>query len=695
MSQASSSKPPTPSLVSPQNRELSWLSFNARVLQEAGDATVPLLDRLNFGAIVSSNLDEFCRVRIGSLVHRLSVAKSKQSRHFLALRELLNVVNERTAEMQTELERTLLSIRAGLAAQHNIHIISLEQMNREQRHFARDYFRRSVRTGLTVVMQPSKKTLERVVQTELIYFAVNLESTRRRHAHRAIIRIGHGNLPRFVQLPGKSKDELTYVWLDDVIRFCLPMIFKPLGYTRYQAWCFKATRSAEVELGDVDMRVSERYVRKLKDRDRGAVVRFIHDADMPNSLRKYLIDRLAMARGANIVASGRYHNFRDFMDFAPSADAPGLRAKVHRSIMPPGLSKASRYFPALEKADVLLHFPYHSFRNVINLLREASLDPSVTAIKMTIYRAARDSEIIDALINAMHNGKSVTVLLEVKARFDEEANVVWQQRLEEVGVNVLHGMPNYKVHTKLCLIERRGKRPDITVHSTGNFNEKSARVYSDCALMTADPKLAADVKGVFRFLRDPARGMSPQRLLVSPYNMRESLNGLIDREIAHAGAGHDAHIRLKLNNLNDPGILARLDQAGRAGVKISMVVRGVLGMDPDEPAYQGNVRALSIIDTYLEHTRIFAFENNGDPQVYLSSADLMTRNLDHRVEVATPVGSSKLRGQLIHMIDLQLGDNVKARLLNGRQDNPMQRSQGRKIRAQAAWLSELRRARKA
>ena len=676
---------------SPQNRELSWLSFNARVLQEAMDPDVPLLDRLRFGSIVSSNLDEFCRVRIGSLVGRLNAASSKRNGRVQAvLRELLDMVSERTAQMQSELERTLQSILAELETKHSIHLVMPERMNREQREFVRDYFRRVVRTGLTVVMQPKKRTLERVVKTDWIYFGVQLEAKSRKRPHYAVLRIGRGSLPRFVRLPDGPGGELMYAWLDDVIRMGVPQIFNPFGYHRYQAWCFKATRSAEVEVGDADLQVSERFVRKIKDRDRGAVVRFIHDADMPDSLLRYLSSRLATVRGVNVIAGGRYHNFRDFADFNPPLDAPGLRAKEHRSLMPPKLKKSDRYFPVLEKSDLLLHFPYHSFRHVINLLREASLDPSVTAIKMTIYRAARNSEIIDALLNAVHNGKSVTVLLEVKARFDEEANVVWQQRLEEAGVRVLHGMPNYKVHAKLCLIERSGKRPDIAVFSTGNFNEKSARLYSDCALLTSSAPLCADIRGIFRFLRDPARGVSPKSLLISPHHMRGPLSNLIDREIKHAKAGRKAHIWLKLNNLNDPDMLERLDSALRAGVELSIVARGVLGLDTDEPAYAGRVRAVSIIDSYLEHARVFAFHNNGAARVYLSSADLMARNLDHRVEVAIPVSAMALRDQLIEMIELQLSDNVKARLLNGAQDNPMQRTAGKKVRAQQAWRERLR-----
>ena len=687
-----SSRNAAPSLLSPQNRELSWLSFNARVLQEAADPSVPLLDRLRFGAIVSSNLDEFCRVRIGALVSRLNASPNKRNNgRVKAVRDLLDVVSERTSEMQSELEWTLAAILAELAERHHIHLIAPEKMNREQREFVRDYFQRVVRTGLTVVMQPKKQTLERVVKTDLVYFGVQLEAKHRRRPHYAVVRVGHGALERFVRLPDGPEGELVYAWLDDVIRMGMPQVFDPFGYHRYQAWCFKATRSAEVEVGDFDLQVSERFVRKLKDRDRGAVVRFIHDADMPDSLLKYLTSRLATARGVNIVAGGRYHSFRDFSGFHPPVDGAGLRAKEHRSLAPPKLKKASRYFPALEKSDVLLHFPYHSFRHVINLLREASLDPSVTSIKMTIYRAARDSEIIDALINAMHNGKSVTVLLEVKARFDEAANVVWQQRLEEVGVNVLHGMPNYKVHAKLCLIERSGKRPDISVFSTGNFNERSARYYSDCALLTSNAQLGSDVKATFRFLRDPAKGLSPKRLLVSPHHMREPLAALIEREIKHARAGRKAHIWLKLNNLNDPDMLKCLDEAARSGVGLSIVARGVLGMDTDDPNYEGRVRAVSIIDSYLEHTRVFAFRNNGAVRVYISSADLMMRNLDHRVEVATPILSSALCDQLIHMIELQLADNVKARVLNGLQDNPMQRIQGKKVRAQQAWREYLRR----
>ena len=684
-----------PSLVIPQNRELSWLSFNERVLQEAADKTVRPVSRMHFLGIVSSNLDDFYRVRMGSLNQALKNLARNKGKEKEKIHELLDAVRLRTLNLQDQVVEILTDIRGTLEQQHNITLIDQGKLNAAQKRWAREHFSGTIRPGLSIVTNCTSANLRRFIRSDGIYLAVRLQrQSNSKKIHPAIIEIPNDTLPRFIAMPQElcEPDKYMFVWLDDVIRIGLADVFEQFGYSSFEAYTMKLSRNAEMTIdNDIVANYIDRLSSKLRLRAQGEFVRFTYDAQMPDDLFRLLLRRLSMAKGATIISGGRYHSLRDLISFPAPPEVKGLLTKPHAVIKIESLDPSKRYMPVLEKKDILLHYPYHSFYHVVHLLREASLDPEVTALSMTIYRVAPTSEIMDSLISALHNGKRVMVFMELKARFDEAANIAWVRRLEDAGAMVLTSINNYKVHSKLIYIER-AKGANLAVISTGNFNENSARFYSDMALMTADKAITNEVKRLFEFLRDPTLVVRFKELLVAPRFMRKRLGGLIENEIKAAKKGEPAYIRIKMNNLVDSKIVKLLEKAASAGVKVDIVVRSTCAINPEKPEYGGRMRIVSLVDNLLEHARVLIFANRGDPLVYISSADIMKRNLDHRVEVAAPVKSAKLRKQIIHIFNLHLNDNCKARIINANQDNPYQHLPGDKVRAQTAtwqYLKEL------
>ncbi|MCA8838035.1 MAG: polyphosphate kinase 1 [Gammaproteobacteria bacterium] len=679
--------------VTPQNRELSWLSFNERVLQEAADSSVRPISRLHFLGIVSSNLDDFYRVRVGSLNQALKSLPRRKVAEAEEIHTLLDAVRMRTLTMQERVTQALADIRNTLETDHNIFIVSNDQLNAKQLRWAHDYFASRIRPGLSVVTSCTRANLDRIIRSDWVYLAVRLQRKgSARKPQLAIVEIPTDTVDRFIALPDElcGENRHVHVWLDDIIRVGLGDVFAPFGYSGFDAYTIKLTRNAEMTMdNDIVANYIDRLSSKLKQRGFGGFVRLTYDAAMPEDLFRLLLTRVSLEKGANIIAGGRYHNFRDFSSFPTPTGMKNLTTPLLRPVVPREFQGVKRCFTAIEKQDVLLHYPYHSFDHLVNLMREASLDPDVERVSMTVYRVASSSEMMDALISALHNGKEVLVFMELKARFDEAANIAWVRRLEEAGAQVMTSINNYKVHSKLIHIQRR-KGVDLAVVSTGNFNEKSARFYSDISVLTADKTINADVGRVFSFLQDPTQITAPKKLLMAPRNMRKQLMALINREIAAAKAGATASIKIKMNNVVDRHIVKALDKAARRGVRIDIVVRSTCSLNPDLPEYEGRMRILSIVDEYLEHARILIFANRGEPLIYISSADLMKRNLDHRIEVAVPLLSSHTRKQILKFFELHMSDNCKARIINARQDNPYQRTHDGRIRAQKATWDYLR-----
>lgn len=664
-------------------RDISWLAFNGRVLQEAEDETVPLRERIRFLGIFSSNLDEFFRVRVATL-RRMIEFGSKANMHIEQTPEkILEDINIKVTNQQNQFNRTWTNILAELKNQ-KIFLITEKQLNREQQKFILSYFNDSVRSNIVPLMIESIQAFP-TLNDKSIYLACKLSTRDERIPSRFALVSVPARLPRFIILP--STGEGSYIiLLEDIIRFCLPNIFSYFGYDTFSSNIIKVTRDAEI---DIDNDVSTSFIQKiekgLKNRKKGKPVRFVFDKDIDSLLLNYLIKRLGLSNKDNIQSGGRIHNYKDFIDFPDSVferKNPRKKPFIH-----PLLQNANSVTNVILERDVLLNFPYHSFDSLIDLLREAAIAPDVVSIKVTCYRLASGSNIINALTNAVRNGKSVTVILELRARFDEEANLEWKEKLEEAGVKVFIGLHNLKVHAKLCLIKKRVN--NRTVHfgfvSTGNLNEKTACMYGDNCLLTSDRHIMADVNRMFTYLENP-KNIQPlkacKKLIVSPVTMRRQLLILIDKEIKSAREGKHASIILKLNSLSDEELIIKLYEAARAGVKIKMIIRGICCMFTENKKFTKKVKAISIIDEYLEHARVMIFHHDGKEKVFISSADWMVRNIDHRVEAACPILDKEIQQELKEMLDIQLSDNVKARILDNELSNAyVENRNSKKIRS--------------
>lgn len=672
-------------------RELSWLNFNARVLQEAIDQSNPMIERLRFLGIYSNNRDEFFRVRVATL-RRLKALQIEKDEFAgfdpsVVLKDIRKNIEIQEKVFTDTYEQLVKELR-----DEQIFIIGLNEMNPEQGEFVEEYFRQKVHPILFPIMLSELRD-PYSLKDNSIYLVVILRSSANPVVENyALVKVPTSLISRFLILPRKD-NRYHVLLLDDVIRYNLGEIFLPFGYDSFDAYAMKFTRDAELDIdSDISKSFLEIMAESLKQRKRGAPVRFVYDKSMPEHVLNKLLKKFKINKDDAIRGGGRYHNFRDFMAFPAIGDKklyyepqPPLR---HRDL-PPHKS----IFGVIREKDVMLHFPYQTFHHILDLLREASIDPKVKSIKMTLYRAARDSSVINALINAARNGKSVTVFLELQARFDEKANIYWSEKLQEEGVKIIKSIPGFKVHSKLLLIRR--KEDDKYVYysniSTGNFNESTARVYADDSLLTADETVGKEVNQMFQLFEMPYSPPPFKKLVVSPYAMRDHFTRLINAEIRNVKAGKEAWIIIKINNIVDEKMIKKLYQASNAGVKINIICRGICVLIPGIPSQSENISVISIVDRYLEHSRLLVFANGGEPLYYMTSADWMIRNLDHRFEVANEVTDPGIQQELADMLRIQLADNCKARLINHAEVNKYRRdSDENKMRAQVAIYQYLK-----
>lgn len=674
-------------------RDLSWLSFNGRVLQEAADPSVPLRERVKFLGIFSNNMDEFFRVRVATLKRMTEVGSKLKNMHLEQSPDrILDQIQQVVLEQQAEFNQIWETIRREMGRE-KIHLVTEKQLTKEQQKFVFTFFEEEVRSNIIPLMVESIPQFP-YLRDKSLYMGVLLSrkdgTLKRKYA---IIEVPSKAIGRFIKLPSPD-GEHHIILLEDVVRCNLRSIFSYFGYDRHQSWVFKVTKDAEIDIdNDVATTIIQKIEKGLKNRRKGKPVRFVYDKEMDDGLLAYLIRKLNISRKESVIPGGRIHNFRHFMDFPDVFQRKGQRK---RPFQHPLLKNTLRVTDTLLQTDVMLNFPYHSFNPVIDLLREAAIDPDVLAIKITAYRLASNSKVINSLINAVRNGKHVTVMLELRARFDEEANLEWKERLEEEGVKVLISMSNLKVHAKMCLIKKR--RGNQTIHygfvSTGNLNEKTASLYGDHCLLTADRFIMADVNRLFNYLERPKEGAkflkACKTLIPCPVSLRRELNKLISREIRNARAGLPAAITLKMNSLSDEELINRLYEAGKAGVQIKLIIRGIFCMYSENKRFPKPIKAISIIDEYLEHARVFIFLNNGDDKVFISSADWMVRNLDHRVEATCPIMDENIKKVLKNILEIQLNDNVKARILDNELSNRYVRDKKqKKIRSQVEIYNYL------
>lgn len=663
-------------------RELSWLSFNARVLQESANPDVPVIERLRYLGIFSNNLDEFFRVRVAEVRRLASVVTASNKQQY---QDLLAEIQQGVAKLQHEFDRNYTIVLRELA-DRRIFIINEEQLDEGQAEFVRHYFRTTVLRELEPILLSEARMFGHLAD-DSIYLAVDIKSGE--DYSYALVEVPTDRLDRFVQIPKKKgKAGKVFIVLENIIRFCMPEVFRGvIQFDESAAYTIKFSRDAEIELDPgITASLIEKMARSLKARRRAEAVRFVYDSSMPQRLLDYLVKRFNLGKYDSLIGGGRYHNSKDFMSF-PNLGPKYLEFKPLPQVKIERLEQEGNIFARIHEKDVLLYYPYHTFDHVTNLLKTAALDPGVRSIKICLYRVAKNSQVCDALVNAVQNGKRVLAVVELQARFDEEANINWAQQLAEAGVEVMFGVPGLKVHSKLLLIDRveSGERRFYSHIGTGNFNEKTARVYTDFSLLTSNLQIGRDVDNVFDFLRYNYKRPSFKHLLVSPHTSRSGIMELIDREIAHARAGYRASMTLKCNNLVDHEMVLKLYEAGDAGVEVRLILRGMCSLLPSVKGISDNIRGISIVDRYLEHPRVYAFYNRGNPDYLIGSADLMTRNLDYRVEVLCPLLDPDAQKMVQDILDLQWHDNDKARILDQRQANIMvPRKGGAKIRSQEA-----------
>ncbi len=660
------------------NREISWLSFNERVLQEAADPNTPLFERIRFIGIFSNNLDEFFRVRFAAVRRMVDLGSDEENLlgNFTP-QELMDKIQSIVISQQQKVQAIFKDIFEELK-KDNIFMINEKELNHKQGIFVRKYFNDKVLPNLVPIMLSNKNKFP-YLRDRSVYLAVKLskKSNPKDFAY-SLIRIPSLSVPRFLVLP-KSGNKKFVIILDDVIRYCLSELFFYFDYNVHEAFTIKMTRDAELDIDDdISKSFMEKITHSLKKRKKGKPVRVIYDRNMPEDLKAFIFKKMKLDT-ENAIPGARYHNDKDYMNF------PEIGKKKHYyPKLPPFRHKDLRpntsILKVLRRKDVMLHYPYQTFNHFIDLLREAAIDPEVKEIGITIYRVAEASKVVNALLNAVRNGKVVTVVIELQARFDEEANIYWSNKLQEEGANVINGIPGLKVHSKLLWIKRKehGAFRNYAYVGTGNFHEGTARVYADDGLLTSDPRIADEVSDIFEFFKQTFKHFDYKNIVVSPFKMRHFFTKCIDHEIKLAQKGREGRMILKMNSLIDPGMMEKIIEAGKAGVKVQLIVRGIFGLPLNEELSK-NITAISIVDKYLEHSRIFLFGNDGDEKIYISSADWMPRNLNRRIEVACPVFDEEIRNELKEMLNIQLKDNSKARILDAGLQNSYNRGNGEQI----------------
>ena len=644
------------------NREISWLDFNDRVLQETMDKNTPLIERMRFMGIYSNNRDEFFRVRVATMRRLLNYEHSKDLKN-TKTESLLNEINEKVEEQEKKFTSTYDQLLELLEAE-NIFIINEKGLNDEQGEFVKNYFQEKIRQYLFPLMLENVADLSKL-KDDTIHLAVELRNKNKEVDNNyALVSLPIENVSRLLRLPDIGKKKYI-ILLDDIIRFCLNDIFSIFGYDGFKAYTIKFTRDAELDIdNDVSKSFMEIMTESIKKRKKGEPVRFVYDKKIPEALLKIVIKKFNITKRDQLRAGDRYHNFKDFMGF-PDMDNKALRYPPSPPLRHKDLPPNKSIIEIMKNKDVMLHYPYQSFQYIVDLLREASIDPLVRAIKMTFYRAAKDSSLMNALINARRNGKEVTVFMELQARFDEAANIFWTNRLQEEGVKIIQTIPGFKVHSKLMQIRRKedGQNVYYANISTGNFNESTAKVYADDSLLTARQDITTEVNKVFHLFESKFIMPTFETLIVAPFFIRDLFMNMLDNEIQNATEGKESWAILKMNSLVDKKIAKKLYEASQAGVKIKLIVRGICIIVPGEKGLSENIDAISIVDKFLEHSRVYVFCNGGDNKYYISSADWMPRNFDHRVEIACPVFDKDIQQELMDMLQFQLNDNCKARLL--------------------------------
>ena len=662
------------------NRELSWLQFNARVLQEAEDETVPLIERLRFLGIFSNNLDEFFKVRYATVKRIDEAGKAGKSElGGVKASELLEIITQVVIKQQTESLDILSNIFKRLKY-HNIHIINENLIDPAQRGFIKDYFIQQVSPALMTIILNDDVDLPNL-KDSAAYLAVKMKLVTGANQF-ALIEIPK-TIERFVVLPKKGESHYIII-LDDLIRYCLDDIFSIFEYSSICAHMIKITRDGEL---DFDSDLSKSFIDKIsesvKHRQIGEPVRFVYDKMIDKETLHYLMSKMGIDSGDSIIPGGRYHNRRDYMDF-PSLGRTDLMYEKIRPLPVIGLSLEENIFNNIAKKDFLQYTPYHTFSYVVKFLRQAALDPKVKSIKITIYRLAQISHVASSLINAAKNGKQVTVSIELQARFDEQANIDYAEQMKLDGINLMFGIKGLKVHAKICVIEREedDKLKKYGFISTGNFNESTAKIYTDFTLFTANQQILKDANTIFEFLEINYRPYTFKHLIASPHYTKSKFFSLIDREIANAKKGIPAYIKLKMNSISNYAIIDKLYEASRAGVKIQMIVRGICCLVPGVKGMSENIEIISIVDKFLEHTRLFIFCNGDDAKVFISSADWMTRNIENRVEVTCPIYDEDIKKELLDVYNICWRDNVKARIINRVQNNQYKKNGLARVRAQ-------------
>lgn len=650
-------------------RDISWLAFNERVMQEAMDETVPLPLRIKFLGIFSNNLDEFFRVRVAGLSRAMEFKdKFITDSFFQPPSKILAKINDIAIEQQKTFDKIWRKIQAEMAEQ-KVFIKTATDLTEEQKLFVKKYFDEVVESHIVPILLQENRPMP-YMRDKSLYLGVAMRRSEWQYeSNFAIIEMPSRFIGRFVMLPAENHEKHVML-LEDVVTFMLPEIFNFFGYDDFVANAFKVTKDAEFDLdNDIRTTLAAKIEKGIKSRRKGKPTRFTFDKNMDKALLEFLIRKLNLTKRDSIIPGGKIHNFRHFMDF-PDVFKQYQKPVERTSFLHPKFPNDHRITETILKEDVLLTFPYHDYRPVIDLLRESAMDPDVKSIQITAYRLASSSKIINALIHAARNGKDVTVMLELRARFDEESNLEWKEILEPEGIKVLTGIPNKKVHAKLCVIKKRvnGKTFQYGFVSTGNFNEKTARIYGDHLLMTSDRGIMADINKIFNVLKKPKEDFIPvlktcKKLLVCPTFMREKIFWHIDKEIEEAKAGRKAEIIVKVNSLSDRECIKKMYEAAKAGVEVKMIVRGIY-CAVNQKDFKKKISAISIVDEYLEHARVMYFYNRGAEDTYISSADWMTRNLDYRIEAAVKVTQQNLKKEIKDILDIQLADNVKARILD-------------------------------
>ena len=646
------------------NREISWLYFNDRVLQEAADPSVPLIDRIKFLAIFSSNLDEFYRVRVATLSRLSNLNEKAKALLGYNPKKVLNQIKNQVVKQEKKFNHLYEDIIKELSAE-KIFILNEKQLNVTRGAFVKQYFREKLLATLVPIMLEDGMPFPEL-RDRASYFFVKLCKDKK--AKYALIELPD-NFSRFLVLP-ETNDLKFIILLDDIIRYSLEDIFFIFDHDSIEAYSIQLTRDAEL---DLDKEVSEKFIdalsKSLQKRRKGKPMRLLFDAALPKDMLDIITSKMSLYP-ENLIPGNRYQNFKDFISF-PNVGRPELEYKRVAPVPVEGLSFGKSLLSFIAKRDYLVSTPYQSFDHTIHFLREAAIDPRVKEISISVYRLAENSRVVHALINAVRNGKKVNCIIELRARFDEQNNIHWSNRLEEEGVNVVYGIPGYKVHAKICLVSRQEKNKMVyyACLSTGNFNEKTAQIYADHTIFTCRKKITNDLVEVFKDLNRSILPKGFKHLVVSPVDSRPFLMKQIDNEIKNAKAGKAAYMILKMNSLSDEQMIAKLYQASNAGVKIQMIIRGMCCLVPGVKGFSENISVISIVDKYLEHARVLIFCNNGKEKMFLTSADLMTRNIDNRVEVGFPIEDPSLRQEIRDIIDIQLQDNTKAREITSTNSN--------------------------